>query len=71
MSKFIKQVDKIRKELADYKEQQDMSFYTLGIDIRMTTKRNISTVTINQLLNGSQPSIESLITYKMYLEATK
>ena len=68
MSKFIKQVESIRKQMAEYKERNNMSFYLLGNDIRDVTKRNISTVTINQFLNGSQPSIESLITYEMYLE---
>ena len=68
MSKFIKQVKAIREQLADHKEKNAMSFYNLGNDIREVTKRNISTVTINQFLNGSQPSIESLITYELYLE---
>ena len=71
MSKFIKQVESIRHQLSEHKEKNNMSFYLLGIDIREVTKRNISTVTINQFLNGSQPSIESLITYEMYLELSK
>lgn len=68
MTQVEKFVETLREGMSEYRDKGKLTFSDLHDHVLEKTGRKISIVTLNQFIDGSRPSVESMITYERFLK---